>query len=57
MLVIFLNLKSRLRCLLLFKAYGSFIADLFSDTHTVSLNSQWVGVAKEVNNKIVLALI
>ena len=38
------------------KAWGSFVVDLFSDTHTLTLsmlilNSQFADVAKEVNDK------
>ena len=38
-----------------YKAWGSFIVDLFSDIHTLSLsllklNSQFVGGTKEVND-------
>ena len=45
-----------------YKACDTFIADLNSDNHTLSLsllifNSQFVVVAKEINNKNVLGLI
>ena len=38
------------------KAFGFFIADLFSDTHILRIRleynqTQWLGVAKEVSNK------
>ena len=39
------------------KAWDSIIVDLFSDNHTLSFNYHCVGVAKEVNNKIVPELI
>ena len=49
-------------CLTSYNAWDSFILDLFSDTYRFSIQyeytqTQCVGVAKEVNNKIVPSLI